>query len=479
MKKILLLLLVALTSATALQAQKKTFTRDYTYQASEDDSKNSARANATTQMRNILLREVGEFIHAEQTLTTGNHTQDYAEKVEAITAGIVEMKTLDERWDGQTYYIKAEMTVDPKDLERRIAEALNDKQKTKELEEARKRTLAAEAEAARLRKELEETKNEQQRLALQKKYQQTTEALSAEEYFTKGNNAIENGWHELAIEYYQKAIAADPNYATTYYNMGLAYAKLENYREAIRCYQKAIDIDPNHTAAYYNMGNAYYNLQNYQEAIRCYQKAIAIDPNLAAAYYNMGIAYADLQNYREAIRCYQKDIAIDPNDAKAYNNMGVAYEKLENYQEAIRCYQKAIDIDPNYAAAYDNMGFAYDNLQNYKEAIRCYQKAIEVNPDYWQAHYHVGVLHYNKAISIQDAASKEPDDNKFAAMLKDLDKELRAALPAFERAYELYSEELSTVQFLKNICYRFREQSPKMMADFERYSKIIQENETR
>jgi hypothetical protein len=47
------------------------------------------------------------------------------------------MKVLDERWDGATYYIKAEMTVDPKDLERRIAEVLNDKQKTKELEEAR------------------------------------------------------------------------------------------------------------------------------------------------------------------------------------------------------------------------------------------------------------------------------------------------------------------------------------------------------
>jgi hypothetical protein len=42
------------------------------------------------------------------------------------------MKTLDEQWDGATYYIKAEMTVDPKDLERRIAEVLNDKQKTKE-----------------------------------------------------------------------------------------------------------------------------------------------------------------------------------------------------------------------------------------------------------------------------------------------------------------------------------------------------------
>jgi superkiller protein 3 len=343
-----LLLLFTLLCATPLHAQKKTFTRDYTYQASEDDSKNSARANATTQMRNILLREVGEYLHTERKSASG----DYSEKIEAITAGIVEMKTLDERWDGATYYIKAEMTVDSKDLERRITEVLNDKQKTKDLEEARKRTLAAEAEVARLKKELEESKNEQQRLALQKNYQQQTEALSAEEYFTKAYNAQENGFNELAIEYYQKAVAIDPNLATVYNNMGIAYDKLENYSEAIRCYQKAISIDPNLATVYNNMGVAYNKLENYSEALRCSQKAISIDPNNAAAYHNMGIAYGKLENYREALRCFQKAISIDPNDAVAYNGMGVTYYFLGNEREGIKNLQKAARLGDGNAQAW-------------------------------------------------------------------------------------------------------------------------------
>ena len=314
MKKTLLFLLLAVLSAATAQAQKKTFVRDYTYQASEDDSKNSARANATTQMRNILLREVGEFLHAERKSVSGA----YSETIEAITAGIVEMKTLDEQWDGVTYYIKAEMTVDPKDLERRIAEVRNDKQKTKELEDARKRTLAAEAEAARLKKELEKSKDEQQRSALQKKYQQTTETLSAEEYFSRGYNAQENSWHEMAIEYYQKAIAANPNYASVYYNMGLAYDDLQDYREAIRCYQKAIAIDPNYAYAYNNMGFTYDELQDYREAIRCYQKAVAIDPNYAKAYSNMGNAYYNLGNTKEQIKNYQKAAQLGDEDAQAW-----------------------------------------------------------------------------------------------------------------------------------------------------------------
>ncbi|MDR1553528.1 MAG: hypothetical protein LBS69_08730, partial [Prevotellaceae bacterium] len=154
MKKILLVIMLATFAIANLQAQKKTFTRDYIYQASETDSKVTARAIATTQIRNILLREVGEFLHTERMLRRDSTFLEYAEKIEDITAGIVEMKMLDEQWSA-TYYIKAEMTVDPDEVNRRITEVLK---KTKELEDARKRALAAEAEVARLKKELANSK---------------------------------------------------------------------------------------------------------------------------------------------------------------------------------------------------------------------------------------------------------------------------------------------------------------------------------
>jgi superkiller protein 3 len=374
MKKIILFLLLAVVGTATLQAQKKTFVRDYTYQASEDDSRNTARTNATAQMRNILLREIGEFLHAERTTATQGNTHEYLEKIEAITAGIIEMKVLDEQWDGATFYIKAEMTVDSAEVNKRIAEVFNDKQKTKELEESRKRTLAAEAEVRKLKQELAVQKSQ----SLQATYVQQVENLSAEECFTRGNNASENGLYELAIENYQKAIALGSKDAWAYNNMGNAYAKLKNYNEAIRYYQKAITVDPNHTAAYYNRGIAYNNLKNYTEAIRYFQKAIDIDPNYAKAYNSMGNAYNKLKNDTEAIRCYQKVITIDPNDATAYYNMGYVYDDLRNYTEAIRCYQKAVAIDPNFTSAYYNMGIAYGNLDKKKEVIQCYQKAARL-----------------------------------------------------------------------------------------------------
>jgi tetratricopeptide (TPR) repeat protein len=259
-------------------AQKKTFTRDYTYQASEDDSKNTSRAIAMREMRNALLREVGEFLHTEKTLTKKSSlkdgkedfSEDYSVKIEAITAGIVEMKVMDERWDGKTYYVEAQMTVDPEEVNRKIAELLNDKQKTKELEDAHRRAQAAEAEVERLKEEMSRSKNNQ---ALQSAYRQQADKLTAEEYFTQGFNAQEKELYELAIEYYQQAIVIDPSYANAYNNMGTAYHELGNYQQALSCYQKAIAIDPKDAMAYYNMGVAYQKLGNYQQTISCLQKA--------------------------------------------------------------------------------------------------------------------------------------------------------------------------------------------------------------
>jgi tetratricopeptide (TPR) repeat protein len=387
----LFMALAALLQGTAVHAQKKTFVRDYTYQAGEADSKLTARANATTQMRNILLSEVGQYLHVERTLKQDDTSEEFSQKIEAITAGIVEMKTLDEQWDGATYYIKAEMAVDPKDLERRIAEVLNDKQKTQELEEARKRTLAAEAENARLRKELEATKNEQQRLTLQTKYQQTADALSAEEYFTKGNNARENRFYELSIEYFQKAIELDPNHAEAYYNMGNAYyrmgvdtnSELENNNKAIRCYERAIDIDPSHAKAYFSIGQTYSLMDNGYKAIWYFKKVIELDPNYARAYLWMGMDYNTMKEYDNAIQCFQKAIDIDPTLSLAYNEMGNVYYDLKNYIEAIRCCQKAIDIDPSNPYAYYLMGKVYYNgLRKKKEGIKNYQQAARLGHFY-------------------------------------------------------------------------------------------------
>jgi superkiller protein 3 len=386
------LLLACLTLSGTAFAAKRTFERDYTYQGGEADSKLSARAIATTEMRNKLLREVGEFLHSEQKSVDG----EYSEKVEAITAGVIAMEVLEEKWYGDDYrfYIKAQMTVDPDEINSRINEVLNDKQKTRDLEDARKRTLAAEAEIERLKKELAMTKNKNN-ATLQTTYRQQTDRLSAEDYFTRGYNASESRDHQQAIEYYRQAITMDSTLAMAYNNMGVAYKELNHLQEAVFCYQKAVDIDSTLAPAYNNIGNAYYKMQQYKRSIDFYQKAIAAEPNDAIAYNNMGVAYKGLSDFAASIDCFTKAIELEPNDAMAYSNMGNTYQSQNNYPQAIDWYQKAITIDSLYATAYYNMGNAYDQLKSYAQSIACYKKVIAIDSTDAAAHYNVGLAFQN------------------------------------------------------------------------------------
>jgi tetratricopeptide (TPR) repeat protein len=353
MKYILLFMMLLAAHAQAAHAQKKTFVRDYTYQASELDSKVSARTNATTEMRNILLREIGEFLHTERKSVSGA----YSETIEAITAGIVEMKVLNEQWDGATYYIKAEMTVDAADVNRRIAELLNDKQKTKDLEEARIRTRALELEVKRLQtalaeqKKLAESRTAQAgktpaevTTALQTAYQQQMEQLSIEEYFIEGEYAFEKKDYDTAIDYYLKAISINPKNATAYNKLAYAYdrksrkaekndANKDKYKALARQYYlKALEFNPNNFSALYAIQSRYWK-KDYDLYFSCSRKLIALEPDNVTLRKKiidniMGDIYSvNTQRRQQVITWCKELIAIDPIYTDyAYYNISEVYE---------------------------------------------------------------------------------------------------------------------------------------------------------
>jgi superkiller protein 3 len=378
-------------------AAPKTFVREYTYHAGENDSRVTARSVATNEMRNILLREVGEYLHGERKISN----EEYSEKIEAITAGVVEMKVLNEdwsRWADFLFDIKAEMTVDPDDVNARIADVLNDKQKTKELEDARQRTLAAEAEVERLKKELEQAKsrgNIAAQTTLQTTYQQQTDRLSAEDYFLRAYNASENGAFEQSVEYYNQALEMDSEFAAAYNNAGVSLQRMNRFADAIKYFGRAIDIDPTLAAAYNNTGNALYRQRRFGEAVDYYQKAIDLDPANAMAYNNIGVAYKDLKQYEQAIDYFNQAIEIAPADAMAYCNMGNVYQNQQDYAQAIAWYEQSVAVDSLYANGWYNMGAAYDKLKQYPQAALCYQKAAAIDKYDATACYSAGLAHQN------------------------------------------------------------------------------------
>ena len=137
MKKYLIpiIFLSLLVFSSLVSAETKTFVKEYSYQASEYDSKVSCRALALEQVKRLLLEELGTYLESETEVKNFQLTKD---QIVILTAGIVSAEIIDEKWDGKTYSLKAKIAADPKDVYNSIDKLRQDRQKTKELEETKK-----------------------------------------------------------------------------------------------------------------------------------------------------------------------------------------------------------------------------------------------------------------------------------------------------------------------------------------------------
>ncbi|MBF0506409.1 MAG: tetratricopeptide repeat protein [Nitrospirae bacterium] len=126
-------LTVALTCGRASSAPVF-IEKEYSYQASELDSRISSRTIALEQVKRLALEQVGTYVAST---TIVNDYQLSSDQITAITAGIVGVEIEKESWDGKTYYIKARCTVDPEEVSQAIGKVLQDQNQLAELEDTK------------------------------------------------------------------------------------------------------------------------------------------------------------------------------------------------------------------------------------------------------------------------------------------------------------------------------------------------------
>ncbi len=145
--------------------------------------------------------------------------------------------------------------------------------------------------------------------------------------------------------------------------------------KAVEYLNNALKLRPRDAEAYYNRGVAYDNLGQYKNAIKDYNQAISLNPDFAEAYSNRGTINNTTGKYQRAIEDFSEAIRLNPDDAEAFLGRGFAYDKLGHYQHAIGNYSQAIGIKPDYAKAFHNRGVVYFSQNNNKYGCYDAQKA--------------------------------------------------------------------------------------------------------
>ena len=93
-----------------------------------------------------------------------------------------------------------------------------------------------------------------------------------------GAALLREGDLDEAEKTFQRALAAEPNFAEAHYNLGSLETKRGNLESAAEMYERAVEADPNMREAHFQLGETYAQLKRYERAIAAYKNLISIAP---------------------------------------------------------------------------------------------------------------------------------------------------------------------------------------------------------
>jgi Tfp pilus assembly protein PilF len=140
--------------------------------------------------------------------------------------------------------------------------------------------------------------------------------------------------------------------------LGVAYMNQQKFAEAQKYFEKALAADPNFAIARLNLGIALLSQQKLDAARAALEEAVRLLPNDPYAWYNLGLVYKDLGETEKAIEAFQHVAQLSP-EADAHYFLGYLYTQLQRYDDAIAEFQKALAAFPYHASSEFGIARAY------------------------------------------------------------------------------------------------------------------------
>lgn len=98
-----------------------------------------------------------------------------------------------------------------------------------------------------------------------------------------GNQAVDAGRFDEAVEHYTSVLAAHPADHEVLANRSLAYLKLDRGQEALNDAALCVNLKPNWAKGYYRMGCALEKVKMWKESAAIFAKVVEMEPNNVAA----------------------------------------------------------------------------------------------------------------------------------------------------------------------------------------------------
>jgi len=201
-------------------------------------------------------------------------------------------------------------------------------------------------------------------------HKEPTDDLLAYQLYLQGRHCYfrytEEGSRK-GIEYFEQAIAKDPDYALAYAALAMVYTELgeagamrpdEAYARAKAASAKALALDP-------ELGEAHCMLAfikavcdfDWVGAEQEFKRALELTPNSADTYDLYGRMCLALERSDDALAMERRAQELDPLAHRA--DVARALLRAGRYDEALQAATRALALDPHYARGHATLAWAY------------------------------------------------------------------------------------------------------------------------
>ncbi len=195
-----------------------------------------------------------------------------------------------------------------------------------------------------------------------------------------------------AVEFFDQAIAKDPNYALAYSALAESYVLFPNYSvtapldcmpKAKAAALKAIDLDDSLAETHVALGiylSAF--AWNQPAAEKEFRRAIELNPNYPTAHQQFA-NYCLLATGRfdEALAVAKRAEELDPFSPVISADVAWPLYFARRYDEALTELKRTLTLDPNFNVTRRYLGSIYHTREMYNEAIAEYRKTLALNDD--------------------------------------------------------------------------------------------------
>jgi eukaryotic-like serine/threonine-protein kinase len=240
----------------------------------------------------------------------------------------------------------------------------------------------------------------------------STDNPEAYQFYLKGkyytNKFTKDGFAK-GIDYFNQAIAIDPNYGLAYNGLAYNYINQDDWfirpneagPKARDAANRALAIDDADADAHVSRAIvAHWYEWDWAVAEREFKRAIELNPNDSEAHGYYAWFLAPMGRKDEAVAEAKRSQQLDPFSSLANFIVGSALVFTRQWDPAIEQLRSAKELDPTFWFAPCFLGRAYEHKGRLPESIAEFQLALELekdNPEIWSGLGHAYALSGKKA----------------------------------------------------------------------------------